>query len=53
VASKAIHHLRKDSTIGTISMKKLLEDEHKCEIHYDTVVQLEGRGTAAITWKYH
>jgi hypothetical protein len=37
VASKVIHHLRKDSTIGTKKMKELLEDEHNCEIHYDTV----------------
>ena len=37
VASKAIHHLRKDSTIGTKNMQKLLQDEHKCQIHYDTV----------------
>jgi hypothetical protein len=37
VASKVIHHLRKDSTIGAISMQKLLQDEHKCQIHCDTV----------------
>ncbi|XP_066324203.1 uncharacterized protein [Miscanthus floridulus] len=37
VTSKAIHHLRKDSTIGTISIQKLLQDDHKCQIHYDTV----------------
>jgi len=37
VASKAIHHLRKNTNIGTKAMQELLKDEHKCQIHYDTI----------------
>jgi len=37
VAAKAIHHLRKTPTMGCKDLKKTLQDEQKCEIHYDTV----------------
>ncbi len=37
VASKAIHHLRKNPSTGTKELQKKLQDEHKCVIHYDTV----------------
>ena len=37
MASKAIHHLRKNTNIGTKALQELLKDEHKCQIHYDTI----------------
>jgi hypothetical protein len=37
VASKAIHHLRKKITMGPKDLREVLQDEHKCVIHYDTV----------------
>ena len=37
VASKVIHHLRKKITMGTKELREILQDEHKCQIHYDTV----------------
>ena len=37
VASKAIHHLRKKITMGTKDLREVLQDEHKCQIHYDTI----------------
>jgi hypothetical protein len=37
VASKAIHHLKKESNMGPKELRKRLEEKYKCEIHYDTV----------------
>ncbi|WVZ96919.1 hypothetical protein U9M48_042499, partial [Paspalum notatum var. saurae] len=37
VASKAIHHLRKNYNMGPKELKQRLEEEHNCKIHYDTV----------------
>ena len=37
VASKAIHHLRKKITTGIKDLLEILQDEHKCQIHYDTI----------------
>ena len=37
VASRGIKHLRKDPNMDTKELKKQLQDDHKCEIHYDTV----------------
>ena len=37
VASRGIKHLRKDPNMGIKELKKQLQDDHKCEIHYDTV----------------
>jgi len=37
VVTKAIHHLRKKTTMGTKELQTTLQDEQKCQIHYDTV----------------
>jgi len=37
VATKAIHHLRKKTSMGCKELQKTLQDEQKCQIHYDTV----------------
>jgi len=37
VASRGIKHLRKDPNMGPKELKKQLQDDHKCEIHYDIV----------------
>ncbi len=37
VASKAILHLRKNSSMSTKELRTKLQEEHNCEIHYDTV----------------
>jgi len=37
VASMDIKHLKKDPNMGPKELKKQLQDDHKCEIHYDTV----------------
>ena len=37
VASRGINHLRKNPNTGPKDLKKKLQEDHKCEIHYDTV----------------
>ena len=37
VASKAIHHLRKNITMGTKDLWEIPQVEHKCQIHCDTI----------------
>jgi hypothetical protein len=36
VKSKAIHHLKEDSTIGAKRMRTILEKQFNCKITYDT-----------------
>jgi len=37
VASRGINHLRKNPNTGPKDLKKKMQKDHKCEIHYDTV----------------